>query len=153
MKYLNVLHAYLSMGIKVYWWSNLYTNRLIRDLKQKLRLDEITLPNDLIKRIKFYTSQCYIVASWTSTLRGRTLTEEEKSSVIALGAITPILDDLTDISKLKSYEILEALSTKSEKAKDEFLIAKYLYTKLLATKNKDFETRFKKVLLLVIFLS
>ena len=147
MKYLYVLNTYLCLAYKVYWLNNQYANRLIRELKLTLELKENSLSKDLIKRIKYYTSQCYIAASWACALRGKGLSKEEKTSIISLGAITPILDDLTDTFNLTSREILNFLEKENGKVQNEFLIANYLYNKLKDIHNEYFEEIFKKVLL------
>jgi hypothetical protein len=88
----------------------------------------------------------FITASWTCALRGKPLTREEKQNVVYLGAITPILDDLTDTLKLNSSEILDLLRSSKNADNYEVLIARYLYNKLQRFHNEPFNKVFEKAL-------
>jgi hypothetical protein len=146
MKYLFILKVYLSIAYKVYWQSRRYTYRLFEELDKLHEVKNFKLSEGQKNRILFYTAQCFITASWTCALRGKPLTREEKQNVVYLGAITPILDDLTDTLKLNSSEILDLLRSSKNADNYEVLIARYLYNKLQRFHNEPFNKVFEKAL-------
>ncbi len=148
MKYiLYILKAYFFLAYKIYWLNKIYTNRLFKELNKIPTIENSYLSKNLRKRIMFYTSQCYMSASWTCALRGEQLTQREKKNVIYLGAITPILDDLTDTLKLTSTEISYLLKNKKGEERPELKIARYLYEQLLSMHNKSFNDVFQEALI------
>lgn len=147
MKHVYILKTYLVLAFKIYWLNRKYTNRLFKELNQILKTEKHSLSKDLKKRILFYTSQCYISASWTCALRGEVLTKKEKKNVIYLGAITPILDDLTDSLRITSAEILDLLKNINNGEQYEIIIAKYLYKQLQNMHNEYFNIVFEESLI------
>lgn len=106
-----------------------------------------SLSRELKQRILSYTRQSYITASWICALRGKDLTRKERKAIIYIGAITPLLDDLTDSSKLTSKEILRLLKNRSNDNRNEITaVARYLYTKLITSRNENFNKVFKTAL-------
>lgn len=146
MSYFSVLSAYSRIAYQVYFLNNFYTKRLFNALKKETHLQTDSLTVKQKERIFYYTSQCFIVASWTSTLRGTKLSREEKKSVIALGALTPLIDDLTDDHKMKSEEIIASLSLKRENNSKVQALAKYLFQYLYRKHGETFLAQFQLVL-------
>ncbi|TAG08610.1 MAG: hypothetical protein EAZ35_09755 [Sphingobacteriia bacterium] len=147
MKYILILKAYLFIALKVYWLNKKYTNSLFKELDQILKIEMYSLSKELKKRIFSYTAISCIYASWICALRGKGLTQKEKKNLIYLGAITPILDDLTDSLRITSAEILHLLKNKNESEQHEIIIAKYLYKQLQNIQNEDFNSIFEEALI------
>ena len=137
-KYIYILHIYISMAYKVYWLNMKHTNKLIKELNQVLKKTGGSLNKAQIKRIKFYTDLNCITNSWFCTLRGQKTIAEEEMYAIYLGAITPLLDDLTDSLKLTSVEIMEKLNSSDDTTSDEMVLARYIYAQLTNNRNEDF---------------
>lgn len=147
MNYIFIIKIYINLAYKIYWLNRRYTNKLFKELDIILRKEDLSMSKDLKKRIFFYTAQCYIFSSWTCALRGEKLTKKEKDKVIYLGALTPILDDLTDSLKTTSTDILYFLNNNQKNEKQEIILAKYLYNQLQGLNNKYFNEAFEKALI------
>lgn len=146
MKYIVICKTYIVLFFKVYWLCRKYTNRLFKELNQ-ITSENYSLTEKSKKRIRFYTSQACISASWACALRGSGLSKEEKRNVIYLGAITPILDDLTDITKATSSQILDFLDDNGDEENQEKVIARYLHKQLQEMKNEYFNVVFTEALI------
>lgn len=145
LKYLAVLKTYLSLAYKVYVVNSKHTSSLFRELERVLGR---ALDDGIRRRIAFYTIQSFICASWTCALRGYALSKEEIKRIVCLGAITPLVDDLTDQFKLKSEEILGVLKSSTENQKnDQWALAKYLFDQLMVDCPPDFPQLFEEALI------
>lgn len=147
MKYYEVLKAYLILSIKIYGQNRQNTNKLLTQLKNIDETTDAQWSPELSKKIHAYTIQACMVGSWTSTLRGYKLSNAEKRNAAYLGAITPIVDDLTDKLKLTSPEIFDILRTTHKAVEGEMLVARTLYGYLQAIENPLFHELIEQTLL------
>ncbi len=146
MNYFSICSAYAQIGYQVYWKNKRHTMAMLKELVSRLNISPESLSKKLENRIYYYTAQCAIVASWTSSLHGRPLRKSEYKLAAMLGAFTPLIDDLSDDLKMDSGEILDALQLKTENKTTEFKIAHYLFKELHQQLGDSFLKQFRLVL-------
>ena len=146
MRLFRILSAYLTIGYQVYGKNKKLSNRLFNDLERELKLGANALSEEDKKRMFYYTIQCSIVASWASRLRGSKLNDKEILSVVQLGALTPLIDDLTDDFKMDSQAIFNSLERPLNGDSIHKKVAQYLYSQLAKRHGKSFVEQFRKVL-------
>lgn len=144
MKYLIILKTYFSLAYKVYVLNKKHVIHIFKQWQEDIKCD---LSEEQQKRIAFYTAQSCLVASWVCALTGKKLSKEQQDRVLYVGAITPIVDDLTDTLKLTAAEILHQLKYPSNKSeKEEWTLARYLYNQLMDGHGEDFAQIFEEAL-------
>jgi len=136
----------LILLIKIYVFNKFRTNQLIKELNEYLNKFDLDLNKNQIKRIHFYTIQSCITNSWFCMLRGKKANSIERKHAIYLGAITPLLDDLVDLRKLNSIEIINLIQNGKSKNSTEILLIRYLYGKLLKDCTANFKLQFNQAL-------
>jgi hypothetical protein len=140
MKQLYLIYLYLTMARQAYWVNRKMMDGLVRELS-RLSVLRQQMPREKIKRLRHYILLMQIVAGWVCALRGYGLTKQERRNVIYLGAITPLLDDLTDTLKINSSEVLESIK-KKEDLSDDLKVVAYLYQQLMKNSENDFQQTF-----------
>jgi hypothetical protein len=122
MKYVRMLRLYLALAVKVYWMGRYQAKKLLEELP-----GDWDLPKPLASRMYFYVAQIVLVNSWVGALKGKKYTREEVRRSLCLGALTPIVDDLTDTEKSTSTEILRELRRQDGPPPEQYKLAKILY--------------------------
>jgi len=118
----------------------------VKELNGVLKAKKASLTANQIKRIHFSTALSCITNSWFSTLRGTKLSSKEKSDALYIGAITPLIDDLTDSLKLTSGYFLQELNKNSNDVSIDMLLPNYIYKKLFADSNAELHQLFDAAL-------
>ncbi|MFY0624984.1 MAG: class 1 isoprenoid biosynthesis enzyme [Reichenbachiella sp.] len=141
-----IVTTYFKLFVKIYIWNKSESNKLIAELNGNL--ETITFDKETATRIKAYTTQSALTNSWFSTLRGTPTSSLEQKAALYTGAITPLLDDLTDVSKEPSAEIWKNISNKDvQHSIHEFPTIVYLNKKLHTLCNDHFHGVFREVLI------
>lgn len=121
--YFSTLITYLKLAFKVYWSGKRYTKNVLTELKT------FEISKSLLSRIEFYIFQMVLVNSWTEALHRKKITNSVYRKAMFLATLTPILDDITDMEKSTSIEILKKLKSNSLSTDNErYKIAHKLYS-------------------------
>lgn len=134
------------MAFKVFVLNRIGTNRIVKELNGVLKIRGRVLTDSQIKRIHYSTALSCITNSWFSTLRGTKLSSKEKSDALYIGAITPLIDDLTDSLKHTSYYFLNELKKNTKDVSIDMLLPNYIYKKLFAVSNAELHQLFDAAL-------
>jgi len=137
-----MLQAYLSLGFEVFLKNKLRTMAFLSDLQKKFG---ISLTNEQIRRINFYTIQSSLTNNWFSTLTGHKPGKEVLQNALHLGAITPIADSLMDDFGFHHTEIFEQLKTKDPSPSNHVRLAGHLYEQIIRSQDEVSARYFKEV--------
>lgn len=129
-KYFHLLSIHLQMLYDLHFLKKRHVGSLLKQLDNLQAIHGQQLTESQVKRIGVYTSLGLYVNSCLVTLRGRKLSKAEIKNTLHLSILTPLLDDLTDILKLSSTDILEQLDNYSGVNTANILLPKYLYDQI-----------------------
>lgn len=142
---LQIFQAYVKLAYHNYWKNQQHTKKLFLELNGILK-EDITVKTN--KRISQYTSLSCITNSWFITLRGSHPSEKETKAALYVGAITPLLDDMTDSLGKTSTEIRQIISEQQATAHQvEIKLITYLFNQMKEYCSEDFHRTFDQVLL------
>lgn len=129
-KYLHLLSIHLQLLYDLHFLKKRHIRSLIKQLNNLHVVHGQQLTQSQVKRIEVYTSLGLYVNSCLATLRGHKLSNAEIKNTLHLSILTPLLDDLTDILKLSSTDILEQLNSYTGDNATNMLLPKYLYDQI-----------------------
>lgn len=127
--------TYIQLGFKIFVLNRFRTNRLLKELKRQCQSKGLALSREQLKRIRFYTMQSCITNSWFGALSGWETSSKEIRRALYVGAVTPVLDDLTDTAGYRFEEMLEKIENIAVGGSTSIFLLKYLYEK--TTKDAD----------------
>lgn len=146
--HIQILSIHIQLLNELYFRRKRHVGRMMRELNSLLVGARQQLSDSQRKRIAVYTVLGFYVNSCFATLRGRKLSKTEVRNTLHLSILTPLLDDLTDILKLSSTEILEQLSNYKGGHAPEMLLPKYLYDQIRDNSNgNQFYQTFRQALI------
>ena len=147
INYIQILSVHIRLFYELYFLRKRHVRKLVKQLNGLLAYDQ-QLTESQLKRIGLYTSLGFYVNSCLATLRGRKLSQTEIKNTLHLSILTPLLDDLTDVLKLSSTEILEQLNSYTGDNADNMLLPKYLFDQIRDHSNGElFYETFKQALI------
>lgn len=135
MKYLYVAYYYLATAYTVLWESRRATTRALNELASS------GIPRSSLdaERIHSYVVQSLISAQWAVAMRGYGSDRREKENLRWLGALTPLLDDLTDREGKTSSTFFDNDTNKQSPVS-------FLYHSLMAHASHEFKQAFDQAL-------
>lgn len=140
MIYLKLLKNYFFIGYIVFVKRKIELIRFYKKLERDIGIKKSDISIETIKRIDFYSFQSFAILGIVSALRGKKANKNETHRAVFLGALTPLIDDLTDKKNLISAEITKIISQKlNPKDEIEIQLAKYLYQDLSKFDNSYFK--------------
>lgn len=145
-KYFYTIYTYLSIGLKVYWYGWKYTKKIAQELQQNTNSPLPCLTKEDWKRIEFYVVQSVLVSSWVMALKDRKFSKQKMRKAAYLGAMTPLLDDLTDHSKTDSSVILQQLTTHHQEAASSSSLLKAMYQEVFTDDRPYFMNIFQRAM-------
>lgn len=126
----------------VFWDSHRHTKKLF----QEINIDTYNISEKVKRRIHFYIVQALLVSSWVSALKGRKFSQQEIRRSVLIGAITPLLDDFTDLEKTTSPELLNQFNKPSQKSNNELGLSQKLWNELALNDQTSTRTQLIKTL-------
>ena len=126
MIFLYVINKFIYTAKIVFWDSPRHTRKLFKEIN----IDTYNLSEKAKRRIHFYIVQALLVNSWVSTLKGRKFSQKEIRRSVLVGAITPLMDDFTDLNKTTSPELLNQFDKPRKKSNNELGLSQKLWDEL-----------------------
>lgn len=138
--------TYIKLGIEVFLINKLRTNKFIKELNKQSKIHHFSFDKDQISRIRYYTIQSSLTNSWFSSLTGYKIDNDEIQKGLYLGALTPMMDDLTDDFGLNYAEIVKRLNMQNDSASDSINFAGYLFKTVSEKADNTFLKYFAKAM-------
>jgi hypothetical protein len=141
-----MLTIYIKLGIEIFLINKLRTTKFIKQLNKQSKIHHFSFTKDQIIRIRQYTIQSSLTNSWFSSLTGYKIGKNEIQKGLYIGALTPVVDDLTDDFGLNYAEIIKRLKTQDDSTSGHVRLADYLYKKVSENAETVFLKYFKKAM-------
>jgi len=119
----------MVLGWEVFVKNRLRTAAFLSELQKQSSYHHFQLTDELTARMRTYTLLSGLAHDWFRTLTGQGNNDDMKKALY-LGAITPVVDDLTDEVGLRHEDMLELLKSKSGSATNQIRLASYLYNQI-----------------------
>jgi hypothetical protein len=141
-----MLSAYISLGTEVFFTNKLQVSSFLSKLVRQVKPQHVHLEESELERIRYYTVQSCITNNWFSSLTGHQMTRNEKQRALYLGALTPVLDSLTDDTGYTYAAMIEQFNNSHTSVPGNIPLARYLYKQLTSPANPIFDAYFNKVM-------
>jgi hypothetical protein len=141
-----MLSAYISLGTEVFFTNKLQVSSFLSKLVRQVKAQHVHLEESELERIRYYTVQSSITNNWFSSLTGHQMTRNEKQRALYLGALTPVLDSLTDDTGYTYAAMIEQFNNNQTSAPGNIPLACYLYKQLASLASPTFDAYFNKVM-------
>ena len=141
-----MLQAYISLGFEVLIKNRLRTAALLSGIRKHSGLYHFDITDAQIKRIIASTILSSLTNNWFSTLAGCKTGTDALQKAIYLGALTPILDGLTDDFGFCHAEIFERKEGQRIPASNQIQLAHYLYDQVMKDQDEVFSRYFNEVI-------
>lgn len=141
-----MLTIYINLTFEVFIINKLRTATFLSDLRKQPGLDDFELTSEQIRRIKLSTTLSCLTNNWFSGLTGCRKGKDAIQKALYLGALTPLLDDLTDDLAFSHVEMFERMKDQQESVSSQIRLAGYLYDRVMKDQDKRFRAYFKEVM-------
>ncbi len=108
MIYLLFFRAWFRLGLEAFW----HNRRMVKFLKQEVKAvcGHTLFSEQVWKRIRLNVMAAQLVHAFVARLHGESLSYADRKKAAFLGAVTPLVDDLTDHQRMTTAQILNYLT-------------------------------------------
>ncbi len=139
-----MLAIYINLAFEVFIINKLRTVSFRIDLQKQSGLHDFELTSEQIRRIRLSTTLSCLTNNWFSELTGCRKGKDVIQKALYLGALTPLLDDLTDDLALSHVEMFERMKNQQESVSSQIRLAGYLYDRVMKDQDKRFGAYFNE---------
>jgi hypothetical protein len=141
-----MLNTFIRLATEIFLITKLQTAKFIRELRKQSKIHHFSFDKEQINRIRYYTVQSCLTNSWFSSLTGYKIGNDEIQRGLYVGALTPVMDDLTDDFGLDYSEIIRQIKTQDDSTPNPVRLAGSLYKKVLEKADTGFLKYFTKAM-------
>lgn len=128
--YNKMFTTFIRLATEIFLINKLQTAKFIREFRKQSKIHHFSFDKDQINRIRYYTVQSSLTNNWFSSLTGYKIGRDEIQKGLYLGALTPIVDDLTDDFRFDYAEIIKQIKIPEDSSSGSVRLAGYLYRKV-----------------------